>query len=73
MTPEKLHIEVAIPKDWTANQAKTVWEFLEIIMDAVFEVHGDEIEKAIETEERRLLDAARGQPLKRSQNDDFPF
>jgi hypothetical protein len=73
MTPEKLHIELAIPKDWTGKQAKTVWEFLESIMDAIFEVHGDDIDEAIEVEQRRLLAAARGQPLKKQHDDDFPF
>lgn len=73
MTPQKLHIEVPIPKDWTGEQAKTVWEFMEAIMEAIFEVHGDEIENAIETEQRRFLAAARGEPLKQYQDDDFPF
>ena len=73
MTPEKLHIELAIPKDWTGKQAKTVWQFLENIMEAIWDVHGDEIDEAIEAEERRLLAAARGQPLEKLQDDDFPF
>ena len=73
MTPQKLHIEVPIPKDWTGEQAKTVWEFLERSMEAIFEVPGDEIENDIETEERQLLAAARGQPFKKDPIDDFPF
>ena len=73
MTQEKLHIEVPIPKDWTGNQAKTVWEFLENIMEAIWDAHGDEIDEAIETEEHRLLAAARGETLKEYQDDDFPF
>ena len=67
---EKLHIEVAIPKDWTGKQAKTVWEFLESFMEAIWDVHGEEIDEAIEDEERMLLTAARGQPVP---SDDFPF
>ena len=68
---EKLHIEVTIPKDWTGKQAKTVWEFLESIMDAIWDVHGDDIDEAIEQEERTILAAARGQPI--NPPDDFPF
>jgi hypothetical protein len=73
MTTEKLHIELAIPKDWNGKQAKTVWKFLENIMEAIWDVHGDEIDEAIEAEERRLLAAARGETLKKYQDDDFPF
>ena len=72
MTAQKLHIEVVIPKDWNRKQAKTVHEFLESIMEAIWDVHGDEIEEAINEEENRLLAAARGQPIK-PYPDDFPF
>lgn len=72
MTEEKLHIELSIPKEWNGNQAKTVFEFLEAVMGAIWDVHGDEIEEAINEEENRLLAAARGQPIKQYP-DDFPF
>ena len=72
MTAEKLHIELSIPKDWNGTQAKSVFEFLESIMDAIWEAHGDEIEKAVNAEENRLLAAARRQPVKPFP-DDFPF
>jgi hypothetical protein len=72
MTAQKLHIEVVIPKDWNGKQAKTVYEFLEAIMGAIWDVHGDEIEEAINEEENRLLAAARGQSIE-PYTDDFPF
>ncbi|MCP4599718.1 MAG: hypothetical protein GY847_04125 [Proteobacteria bacterium] len=68
---EKLHIELTVPKYWTGKQAKTVWEFLESIMEAIWEVHGDEIDEAIEEEQAYLLAAARGELPEPS--DDYPF
>jgi ABC-type uncharacterized transport system YnjBCD substrate-binding protein len=69
---EKLHIELTVPKDWTAKQAKTVWEFLESLMDAIWQVHGDDIDELIDKEEHYLLAAARGE-LSEEATDDFPF
>ena len=68
---EKLHVELTVPKDWTGKQAKTVWEFLEFIMESIWDVHGEEIDEAVEDEERLLLAAARNKPVIPS--DDFPF
>jgi len=70
MTEEKLHIEVPIPKDWSGIQAKIVWQFLESIMDAIWEVHSDQIQEAIEFEESVLMNASRRIP---TQTGDFPF
>ncbi len=67
---EKPHNEVAIPEEWSGEQAKTVWEFLETVMEAIWDVHGNKIENAVESEERLLLDAARGEP---TTPDDCPF
>lgn len=67
---DKLHIELIIPKDWTGKQAQTVWEFLESVMESIWDIHGEEIDKAIEKEEQMLRAAARGRPVT---PDDFPF
>ena len=68
---EKLHIELTVPKYWTGKQAQAVSEFLESIMTAIWEVHGDEIDEATEAEEREWLIAAGGELPKK--NDDYPF
>ena len=68
---EKLHIELTIPKDWNGKQAKVVWEFLSDILEAVWDVHGNEIDDVIEDEQRYILAAARGE-LK-DPTDDYPF
>lgn len=70
MTEEKLHIEVPIPKDWSGIQAKIVWQFLDAVMDAIWEVHSDQIQEAIQFEESVLMNASRNIP---SKTDDYPF
>ena len=71
---EKLHIELTVPKEWTGREAKAVWEFLESIMEAIGEVHADEIDEAIEAEQRYLLAAARGELSQEEIDDaDYPF
>jgi len=67
---EKLHIEVPIPKDWTGIQAKIVWQFLESLMDAIWEVHSDQIQEVIELEESVRRSASQNNPEK---SDDYPF
>jgi hypothetical protein len=67
---ENLHIEVTIPKDWTGIQAKIVWQFLESLMDAIWDVHGDQIQESIQFEESVLQNASQIHPGK---TDDFPF
>ena len=69
---EKLHIELTVPKEWNGKQAKIVWEFLSDILEAIWEVHGDVIDEAIEEEQRYYLAAARGE-LTEEEADDYPF
>lgn len=67
---EKLHIEVPIPKHWTGIQAKIVWQFLESLMDAIWEVHSDQIQEVIELEESVQRSAPR---INSEKSDDYPF
>lgn len=68
---EKLHIELTIPKSWNGQQAYAVAEFLESIITAIWDVHGDGI--------IALIDAKRNEPqnLKQIQTptttEDYPF
>jgi hypothetical protein len=62
------HPTLTIPKEWNGKQAKTVWEFLESIMDSIWDVHGSEIERAIKEEEQEWLRAARGETKNPSDN-----
>ena len=65
----KPRTKVEIPTDWTGEQAKIIFEFLtEEIAEAIYNVHGERIERAVEKEETLLEKAARGQLT-----DDYPF
>jgi len=68
---EKLHIELSIPKEWTGKQAKTFWVFLESIMEAIWEVHGDEINEVFREERTDFLAATRDELPEIF--DDIPF
>ena len=70
MTDDKLHIEVPIPKDWSGIQAKIVWQFLDTTMDAIWEVHSEQIQEAIQFEESVQMIASRSNHIK---TDDYPF
>jgi predicted HAD superfamily Cof-like phosphohydrolase len=62
--------KIEIPADWTGEQAKIIWEFLvEEIAEAIYNVYGDRIERAVEKEET-LLDRAACDELT---DDDYPF
>lgn len=43
--------KIQIPTDWTGEQAKIVWEFLEEIGTAIWDVYGERIDEATENEE----------------------
>jgi hypothetical protein len=47
---DKIHI----PKDWTGEQAKAVWEFLEEICTAIWDVHDLKLLDAFQKEESLL-------------------
>ncbi len=68
---EKLHIELTVPKEWTGKQAKIVWEFYDSIMEAIWEVHGDEIIEACEEEQKCFSDCTNSKLSKKI--DDYPF
>ncbi len=69
---EKLNIELTVPMDWTGREAHTVWEFLESIMNAVSEVHGDEIEQVTDSDSRRTTAREELSP-KEIDDSDYPF
>jgi hypothetical protein len=63
--------KIDIPKEWTGDQAKAVWEFLvEEIGSAIWNVHEKSILEAMEREETMLERAARGEL---TDDDDYPF
>lgn len=64
---------VCIPTEWTGDQAKTVWEFLEEIGSAIWDVHEEEMLKAVERENAMLLRAARGDDPDSIEQEDLPF
>ena len=47
--------KMRIPNDWTTDQAKAVWEFLEDIISAIWDVHFHALNEAMK-KERALLD-----------------
>ena len=61
---------LSVPKEWNGKQAKAVWVFLGSIMEAIWDVHGEEIVDAAEDEQqKRLLVPSDELP----EYDDFPF
>ncbi len=69
-TKYKPKTTVEIPTNWSGAQAKIIWEFLvEEIAEAIYNRHGDQIERIIEKEEYILERAARGELT----DDDYPF
>lgn len=63
---------IQIPKDWTCEQAKFVWEFLGEILTTIWEVHENRILEATEREDFLLERAARGDDYKFT-DEDYPF
>jgi hypothetical protein len=51
--------KIQIPPDWNGDQAKALWEFLEEIATAIWEIHEDAILKAFDKENAFLEQAAR--------------
>jgi hypothetical protein len=52
--------KIYIPEAWTGEQALAVWEFLEEIGSAIWDVHEKGILKAMNIKESMLIRAARG-------------
>lgn len=62
---------VEIPSDWTADQAKAVWEFLEEICSVIWDVHDKKLVEAF------MDDGSLPEPPKDDNDDpfddDYPF
>ena len=66
--------KVYIPTEWTGEQAMAVWELLDEIGSAIWDVHEKAILKAMHIENSMLERAARGDDGHDPVNDDdFPF
>ena len=66
--------KVYIPTEWTGEQAMAVWELLDEIGSAIWDVHEKAILKAMHIENSMLERAARGDDDHEPINeDDLPF
>jgi len=65
--------KIHIPTEWTAEQAKAVWELLDDITSAIWDVHEKGILKAMHIEDSMLERAARGEDHEPFEEDDIPF
>lgn len=66
--------KIYIPTEWTGEQAKAVWELLDDIGSAIWDVHEKGILKAMHIENSMLKRAARGDnDHELIEKDDLPF
>ena len=65
--------KIYIPTEWTGEQAKAVWELLDDITSAIWDVHEKGILKAMHIENSMLERAARGEHHEPFDEDDIPF
>lgn len=64
---------VHIPTEWTGEQAKAVWEFIDEIGSAIWDAHEEEILEAADREQTNRARAARGDDPDATEQQDFPF
>ena len=65
--------KVYIPTEWTGKQALAIWEFLEEIATAIWEVHETGILKALHIENSMLEPPDHGDDHDCMEEDDIPF
>jgi len=66
--------KITIPKNWTGDEAKIVWEFLENIIVAIWNVHFNALDEAIKRENALLERTPGGDDIhRRITDDDYPF
>jgi hypothetical protein len=68
-----LRDKVYIPTEWTPEQAMAVWELLDEISSAIWDVHEKGILKAFNTNESLLERADPSDDSDDDSDDDYPF
>lgn len=73
-SPASAQLAVSIPTTWTAVQATMVCDFLDTLLSAIWEVHGDAMAQLIAEQSRRLIPRQDYEAWAAAQpDDDIPF